>query len=157
MGDQSPARLRRIILVDDEPDILESLQELIEVSIDDVEVVAVESGEAALDVLDSKPVDLIVSDYKMPSMNGLEFLTAARDRLPKVPRIIMTAFPDLDIAIRAINEANIENFFTKPLDPDEILDVISNSLKARQSETQRNMAFARAMDLAKKNARSSGL
>jgi len=148
-GQDSP-RKRVILLVDDEPDILESLQELIEVSLEDVDVVSVESGEEALKVLDERTVDLIVSDYKMPGMNGLEFLTEARERLPRVPRIVMTAFPDLDIAIRAINEANIENFFTKPLDPDEILDVVSATLKSRAAEAQRQQAFARAMDLARK-------
>lgn len=145
-AEKARQRVRRILLVDDEPDILESLRELIEVSLDDVEVVAVESGEAALEVLEAQVVDLIVSDYKMPGMNGLELLTEARQRAPLVPRIVMTAFPDLDIAIRAINEASIENFFTKPLDPDEILEVVKESLRARH-DAQRAQALARAQDL----------
>lgn len=152
MGEDD-AGVRRILLVDDEPDILESLQELIQVSMDDVEVFAVESGEDALELLERQAVDLIVSDFKMPGMNGLDFLKTARERMPAVPRIIMTAFPDLDIAIRAINEAAIENFFTKPLDPDEILNVIGATLKSRKAEAQRHQAFARAMDLARKAAK----
>lgn len=144
---------RTILLVDDEPDILESLRELIEVSLEDVEVLTVESGEEALKTIQSQHVDLIVSDYKMPGMNGLELLIQSRSIAPRVPRIMMTAFPDLDIAIKAINHASIENFFTKPLDPDEILQVIAATLKARQGEAQRHQAFARAMELARRAGR----
>jgi adenylate cyclase len=154
VAEQPSARQRRILLVDDEPDILESLQELIEVSLDGVDVVSVENGQAALEALEGAPFDLIISDYKMPGMNGLDFLAEARRRAPNVPRIIMTAFPDLDIAIRAINEAAIENFFTKPLDPDEIVEVVAASLRARQADTQRHQAFARALDLARRSSRS---
>lgn len=153
MVPDAPSPRRTILLVDDEPDILESLRELIEVSLEDIEVVAVESGEEALKVLQSRHVDLIVSDYKMPGMNGLELLIQARSVAPRVPRIMMTAFPDLDIAIKAINHASIENFFTKPLDPDEILEVMAASLKARQGEAQRHQAFARAMELARRAGR----
>ncbi len=141
---------RRILVVDDELDILESLQELLQAAIENVEVLVAPSGQEALEVLDKERVDLIVSDFKMPGMNGMEFLRTAKDALPTVPRVLMTAFPDLQIAIEAINDARIENFFTKPLDPEEVVQVLSDMLENRRQSQQRDRAFARAMDMARR-------
>jgi DNA-binding NtrC family response regulator len=103
-----------------------------------------------LRILGKDRVDLIVSDYKMPGMNGLEFLEKARQAAPQVPRIMMTAFPDLEIAIAAINDARIETFFTKPLDPDRILEVVRGTLAERRAKGQRDQALARALDAARR-------
>jgi response regulator RpfG family c-di-GMP phosphodiesterase len=67
-----------------------------------------------------------------------------------VPRILMTAFPDLEIAIAAINEARIETFFTKPLDPDKIVAVVKKALEERRAKGQRDQAMARALDAARR-------
>jgi len=142
---------RRILLVDDEPDILESLKELLESSLENVAVVTAISGDEAMKILGSQRLHLLVTDYKMPGMNGMELLRKARDAAPQVPRILMTAFPDLQIAIEAINDARIENFFTKPLDPGEVVEVLDAMLRHRQQTTQRDRAFARAMDMARRS------
>jgi two-component system, probable response regulator PhcQ len=114
---------RAVLIVDDEPDILESLCDLF---------------EAALDILQKGGIDLILSDYKMPGMNGLQLLERARQVAPDVPRMIMTAFPDLDVAIEAINEARIETFFTKPLDPDKVVKGVASVLEARALRPRRS-------------------
>lgn len=139
----------RILIVDDEPDILESLRDLFDAEMDDVDVDTAESGQAALDAMATTAYDLVISDYKMPGMDGLEFLSRVRKQAPQVPRVLMTAFPDLTIAIDAINEASVENFFVKPLEPDEIIGQIRSMLSARDKESQRNQAFARAMQMRK--------
>lgn len=74
----------------------------------------------------------------MPGMNGLQFLERARQVAPDVPRMIMTAFPDLDVAIEAINEARIETFFTKPLDPDKVVKGVASVLEARKLRPRRS-------------------
>lgn len=140
---------QRVLIVDDEMDILESLQILLESSMEGVEVKVAPSGEEGLEVL-QEGVDLVISDFKMPGMDGLEFLRKVRKQRPDVPRILMTAFPDLQIAVDAINEARIETFFTKPLDPTEVVDVISAALRRRQEDRTRSQAFARAMEQARK-------
>lgn len=146
------APIHRILLVDDEPDILESLQELLEAAIDGAKVVTAASGDEALGHLRSGPFQVLVSDYKMPGMNGMELLREARKIAPTTPRVLMTAFPDLQIAIEAINEARIENFFTKPLDPNEVVEVLEAMLNHRRAALQRDRAFARAMDRARREA-----
>jgi DNA-binding NtrC family response regulator len=143
-------------LVDDEPDILESLGDLFAAALPDTKVVTAPSGDEALAILGKQPIDLIVSDFKMPGMNGLQFLEKARVMAPQVPRIMMTAFPDLDIAIAAINDARIETFFTKPLDPDRILAVVGQLLEGRRSKGMRDQALARALDEARRKASAAG-
>jgi DNA-binding NtrC family response regulator len=120
----SAPKAQTILLVDDEADILESLKGFIEASLPHVRVRTVLSGKEGLQALRDERIDLILTDYKMPGMNGLEFLAKAKDAAPGVPRVLITAFPDVEIAIKAINEANIENFFTKPFEPDSVVEAI---------------------------------
>lgn len=148
-SDEAPPgpRPQTILIVDDEEDIRESLAALIESTLDGVAVRLAANGQDALELLKNTPVDLVVSDYKMPGMNGLELLSTIGRASPHVPRILVTAFPDLDIAIRAINEAGIENFFTKPFDPDQVINVIRALLFEQRAAEMRNRSFARSLDL----------
>ena len=142
-----PARAQRILVVDDEEDIRESLKALFETCLEEVEVVTAASGQEGLDVLDRETVDLIITDYKMPGMNGIEFLARAVKKGPTLPRILVTAFPDLEIAIRAINDANVENFFTKPFEAEKVLEVVRSLLQEQRAADLRSRSFARPLDL----------
>lgn len=137
----------KVLVVDDEQDILESLCTLLEATLD-VETVQAANGQDALEKLQG--ISVVLSDYKMPGMNGLDFLREVRNRMPKVPRVLMTAFPDLKIAIEAINDAKIESFFTKPLDPDRIVEGVQDLLSEQKRDRDQQAAFARAMDQARR-------
>ena len=136
-----------VLIVDDEEDVRESLRDVLEAYIEHVDVIAAGSGREALAVLAERPVDLIVSDYKMPGMNGLDFLAQARTLAPSVPRVIITAFPDMELAIRSINMAGIENFFTKPLDRELVIEVVRSHLFERRATELRGRAFARSLEV----------
>jgi DNA-binding NtrC family response regulator len=154
-GPAAQARAQRILVVDDEEDIRESLKALFETCLEEVEVVTAAGGQEGLDVLDRETVDLIITDYKMPGMNGLEFLSRAVKKGPTLPRILVTAFPDLEIAIRAINDANVENFFTKPFEAEKVLEVVRSLLQEQRAAELRSRSFARSMDLIRRRLDSA--
>lgn len=133
---------RRILLVEDEPDIRASLKDLLEMGLEGAEVTLAENGTDGLRQLHACKPHLIITDFKMPGMNGLEFLEAARASFPETPRILMTAFPDLDIATRAINEAHIENFLPKPVEPTELLAKVERilAMEAARHAKERELA-----------------
>jgi sugar-specific transcriptional regulator TrmB/CheY-like chemotaxis protein len=137
-----------ILLVDDEPDIRQSLQELLESGLHGIRVASAESGEAALAWLQQQPVDLIITDYKMPGMNGLQLLEEAQKVAPGVSRIMITAFPDVRVATRAINEARVDHFFVKPLPDARVVDVVRDVLADRRSRQLRDEALARLLERA---------
>src|SRR5688572_16120721 len=117
-----------ILVVDDEPDIVGSLKDVLEAHLGSVKVYTASNGKEALPLVKKGGIDLIISDYRMPGMDGLEFLTKCREAAPMVPRILITAYPELDAAVRAINEAQIQNFLTKPIMPDALMQAVNAAL-----------------------------
>ena len=151
---ETPTARQTVLIVDDEPDILDSLKGLLVGSLKDLRVLTSQSGPQGLTLMGLEPIDLILSDYRMPGMNGLEFLLKARERAPEVPRVLITAFPDLDLAMRAINEANIENFLTKPFDANQVIERVRDLLAERRARLQRDRSFARSFDQLRKEVES---
>lgn len=121
---------RRILIVEDEEDIRQLLAELLGTSLDNVIVEDRPDAQSALRAIAANPADLVITDFKMPGMNGLDFLAHVRLQQPNVPAILMTAFPDLDIAIRAINEARVQSFLQKPIEPQQVVRVVGGILTA---------------------------
>jgi DNA-binding NtrC family response regulator len=82
---------------------------------------------AALEYLDANPVHVVVADYLMPGMDGLQFLTRVRERHPESSRIVLTGYADKDAAIRAINEVGLYHFLEKPWRNEELLLVLRHA------------------------------
>jgi DNA-binding NtrC family response regulator len=82
----------QVLLVDDEPDILDSLATLLEISFPECQVRTASTGAQALKMMEAQPAHLVVSDFSMPEMNGLELLDAIKARWPESTRIILSAF-----------------------------------------------------------------
>ncbi len=107
--------MRRILFVDDEPNILEGLQRMLRPQRQCWEMTFAPSGAAALKVLEERPFDVIVSDMRMPEMDGAALLTHVRDRFPGVVRMVLSGHTSLGSALRAVPVAH--QFLVKPCDP----------------------------------------
>ena len=121
---EGPSDTRTILLVDDEPDVLFSIKLVLERSPMGLQVVTAASGAEGLDVLRRRRVDLIISDFKMPGMNGIEFLLQAHQMRPDVPRVMFTAYADADLARRAVADAFVQEFLSKALPSRELLEKV---------------------------------
>jgi thioredoxin reductase (NADPH) len=114
-----------ILVVDDEPAVLRAVERELRGHFGaEYMVVAADSGEAALDVLRrlalrDTPVALLLVDQRMPGMTGIELLAAATELAPGARRVLLTAYADTDVAIRAINEVRLDQYLQKPWEPPE--------------------------------------
>ena len=120
-----------VLIVDDEEMVLTSLSTLLSLETD-YDVKTFVSAAKAIEHLQSNSVDLIISDFLMPEMNGLEFLTKAKSFRPEVPRIILTGFADKENAIKLINEVGLYQYIEKPWDNADLLLIVRNALEKRQ-------------------------
>ncbi|MCY1277306.1 Regulator of RpoS [compost metagenome] len=107
----------RILFVDDEERILRSLALQFRRQ---YQVLVESDPRKALERLRSEPVDILVSDQRMPQMSGAELLAAAREVAPDTLRILLTGYSDLDAAVEALNDGGIFRYLTKPWDPQEM-------------------------------------
>lgn len=112
-----PAKTYRILLVDDDADILNAIGAYVERAIPNVKVLTAPGGPQALELLRHEDVDVILTDFRMPGMDGLQFLEEARKLAPNVPRLMLTAYADVSLATRAVNDEAVSKFLTKPIDP----------------------------------------
>ena len=102
----------KILCVDDEPAVLEGLKMNLRRRFD---VLTATSGAAALEVLEREEgIAVLMSDMRMPSMDGATLLAKARERWPFVVRLLLTGQADMNSAISAVNEGQIFRFLTKP-------------------------------------------
>ncbi len=116
----------RILLVDDEEAILETLEYTFE---DDYEVLTAINALRGLEILEANaPVAVVISDQRMPRMTGTEFLAQVLERYPDTVRIILTGFADMTAIIEAINEGQIYAYIPKPWDPEQLKQVVSSAV-----------------------------
>jgi len=131
-----------LLLVDDEPNILSSLRRLFKAH--GYGVLTAGGGAEGLEVLARDKVDLIISDMRMPEMDGARFLEQARARWPEVARILLTGYADIGSTIAAINRGEIYRYIAKPWDDNEILLTVREALEHRRlkSENERLLALS---------------
>ncbi|MFA4830354.1 MAG: response regulator [Thermodesulfovibrionales bacterium] len=117
----------RILCVDDEQNVLKSLERFF---IDDnYEILCAASGEEGLEIMQKvAPVQIVISDYRMPGMNGVEFLKEVCSRWPNTVRIVLSGYADTAAVVSAINEGQIYKFIPKPWDENDLRVAISNSI-----------------------------
>ncbi len=117
-----------VLLVDDEENILRSLTRLL--MDEEFEVETANSGEAALEKLKTlQQVALIVSDQRMPGMNGAEFLGRSQEYAPDALRILLTGYSDINATIEAINKGGAYRYISKPWNDEELLQTIRDAIR----------------------------
>ena len=120
-----------IVLVDDEEMVLTSLSSFLMLETE-YEVATFVQASEALDFIKGNDIDLVVSDYLMPEMDGISFLAKVREVKPEVPRIILTGYADKENAIKAINEVGLYQYIEKPWDNDDLHLIIRNGIEKQQ-------------------------
>ncbi|MBI5815105.1 MAG: response regulator [Nitrospinae bacterium] len=124
-----------ILLVDDEEKILTSLKRLLTHA--GYEVYTAQGAAPALAILSEWKIDLVISDLKMPGMDGVTFLDTVREKWPAAFRILLTAYADTEATIDAINKSHIYQYFMKPWDDNEVLIVVRNALGRKRAEQEK--------------------
>ena len=123
-----------LLFVDDEANILSALRRLFRPH--GYRIFVAESGPAGLEVLERETVDLVISDMRMPEMDGASFLKQVRARWPGVMRLLLTGYADISSTIAAINEGQIYRYIAKPWDDNEITLVVREALERRRLELE---------------------
>ncbi len=118
----------RILIVDDEEMILSSLRSFFSLETD-YEIITFSTPAEAADYVDGNPIDLVISDFLMPSMDGIQFLTRVKAANPTATRILLTGFADKENAIKAINEVGIYQYVEKPWDNTQLKLIVENGIE----------------------------
>jgi len=135
---------KRILIVDDEEGVLNTLKRLFRNKPYDVYTAL--SAHDGLAILADHSVDLIVSDMRMPKMDGAEFLTLVKARYPLTERILLTGYSDMESTVKAINDGGIYGYLSKPWDVEQLLSLVENAL----DQTHRNKLKNRTLKRFKK-------
>lgn len=118
----------KILCVDDERNVLRALERIF--LDDDYEIVLANSGEEGLEELKNNgPFQIVISDYRMPVMNGVQFLSKVYEQWPETVRMVLSGYADAGAIVEAINVGHIYKFMPKPWNDDEIRVTISNCLE----------------------------
>ncbi len=119
---------RRILIVDDEPDLLRLLEDSIALNCKQCEVVPVSNGYAALEQLERQTFDLILTDYQMPGMNGLELASMVYQKSPGTPVVLVTAHRNSFWLQQEARSRDLVGFLQKPFTLAHIRELLERSL-----------------------------
>jgi response regulator RpfG family c-di-GMP phosphodiesterase len=129
-----------VLVVDDEPNILSALRRVLRAN--GYQVQTAPGGAEALALLEKAPVDLIISDMRMPEMNGAEFLRRSREQVPEAVRILLTGYADIGSTIAAVNDGEIFRYISKPWNDEALLGTLRDGLARKQLERERDRLLA---------------
>lgn len=118
-----------VLCIDDEPSILSALRRLFRAR--GLQVKVAESGQAGLALLESEAFDLVISDMRMPEMDGVVFLEQVRQRWPDTMRLLLTGYADITSIMGAINRGEIYRYIAKPWDDNDIILIVRGALQQR--------------------------
>lgn len=135
---------RRLLVVDDDHLIRRALVRILEAQ--GYEVASTTNPLEALELLRARPVGLVISDYMMPPMNGIEFLAEARRICPDAPRLLLTAVQDFRVATEAVNSGEVYRLLTKPWNYDDLLNTVRQAYEYGELKLQHARLAARVQE-----------
>lgn len=142
-----------VLFVDDEPQNLRVYQAMAGNSFD---IVTCNSGAEALKIIEQenpkKPIAAIVSDHIMPRMTGVELCVELRNRQHSAPRVILTGFADLESAIKAVNEAAVFKYLTKPVDKQALIKVVNEAVARYEQQTEQRELVSMIQNILEDNS-----
>ena len=121
---------KTVLFVDDEVSILNTLKRLLRN--EEYNLLTAASAQEGLELLSQQPVDIVISDMRMPGVSGTEFLEKVKDKYPAIKRMIMSGYADLESVVSAINQGNISQFISKPWNNDALKQIVLNHLPNHQ-------------------------
>lgn len=124
-----------MLCVDDDANILSALRRLFRNT--GYRVLTAEGGAAALETLEREAVDLVMSDMRMPHMDGAQLLEQVKCRWPDITRLLLTGYADVNSTIAAINRGQIQRYITKPWNDDEIVLIVREAFERRALEAEK--------------------
>lgn len=127
----------RILFVDDEPEILRSLERITKKL--DAVILTASSGQDALDIINECPVDVIVSDFNMPNMDGNQLLEQVAEISPETVRMVLTGHGDMEMIVNLINNGHIWGFLQKPWDNFDLIIKLKQALQLQQVLAERTL------------------
>jgi putative two-component system response regulator len=133
-----------LLIVDDEIMVIRSLLRVLENEA--YVILHVVDPMKAVEILANTPVDVVISDQRMPEMTGLELMVRAKEIQPAAVRILMSGYSDIDIVIAAINEGRIYQYITKPWDNDRLVETVENALVFKTEEDEKSEILAVNLD-----------
>src|SRR5579872_4509989 len=121
--------MKRILFVDDEPKVLDGLKRMLYTFRRDWEMVFVTSGQEALTQLSSSNFDVVITDVRMPEMNGIELLAEVRERHPQVVRMVLSGAADQELTISSVTVAH--QYLAKPCEATRLRETVDRALNLR--------------------------
>lgn len=121
--------MRKILFVDDEPNVLEGLQRMLFPLRKEWKMAFANSGQKALEILAQEEFDIIVSDMRMPGMDGAELLSIVRERFPRMVRFVLSGQSDRETIFRSVGAAH--QFMSKPCDPKILKSTVDRAFALR--------------------------
>ena len=128
---------RKILFVDDEPMVLQGLKRMLRGMRDEWEMAYVESGEKALTILESAPFEVVVTDMRMPGMNGAALLEKVKQRYPEMVRIVLSGYSDQELIMKSVRTAH--QYLSKPCDAETLRTTVSRACKLRELLQDHNL------------------
>ena len=132
---EGQTRRPSILCVDDEPSILSALRRLFRAR--GFQVITAEGGQSGLSILETEAVDLVISDMRMPEMDGVVFLEHVRQRWPDTVRLLLTGYADISSIMGAINRGEIYRYIAKPWDDNDIVLTVQAALDRAELEREK--------------------